>query len=158
MASTWPKGQYRLMQKAYMPPAPGEFDEVCEEGRTVVYAGKPGPHMAPIDDAARKAVAMADEERARKTMAPGGEVVRHAIAPTRENERPAAATNRQADPDPNTVDIPSDWKARSWPWRKSLAAKFTSDPVNTSADAEAAIEAEIDRRIAADGAGADDEI
>jgi len=147
----WPKGRYRLTQKAYMPPAPGQFEEVCDAGREIVYAGCPGGHMEPLDDSARQAVAMRDDRpapTAEKVV--DAEVMQHAAAA--EYQRPMAATNRQADPEPGSVEIPLDWRSRSWQYRKSLAAKLTSDPVRDADDAAAAIEAEIDRRIAADGA------
>lgn len=154
----WPRGRYRLGQKAYMPPAPGQFEEVCEAGREIVYAGCPGPHMEPLDDAARKAVALRDDRRpATVQSVTDGEVVQHAAAA--EYQRPLAATSRQADPAPGSVDIPADWKTRSWQFRKSLAAKLTSDPIRDADDAAAAIESEIERRIADDDPGpADNEI
>lgn len=48
--------RYRLTQPAYMPPAPGQKLRVLEAGTEVDFAGTPGYHMEPINDAARAAV------------------------------------------------------------------------------------------------------
>jgi hypothetical protein len=144
----WPQGRYRLLQKAYMPPRPGAFEAVLEEGQEVVYTGKPGDHMEPLDDGARKAMAMRAAAKRGQEKVPDAEVVEHAA--TAEYSRPAAATNRQSDPDPDSVEIPQDWATRSWQYRKALAAKLTSDPIVSADDAAQAIEAEIARRMAQD--------
>jgi hypothetical protein len=60
---------------------------------------------------------------------------------------PAAARNDPADP--GSVRIPDDWENLPWPARRSLAAKFSKAPVNSSKDVTAAIEGELARRRAA---------
>lgn len=48
--------RYRLTQKAYMKPSPdADGDQILAEGAEVVYYGKPGEHMEPLNDAARAA-------------------------------------------------------------------------------------------------------
>lgn len=48
--------RYRLTQKAYMKPSPdADGDQILAEGAEVVYLGKPGEHMEPLNDAARAA-------------------------------------------------------------------------------------------------------
>ena len=58
----WPQGTYRLTEKAYIGPGPGAVARIMEAGSTIVLKGKPGPHMEPLDEAARQAVAMAGEQ------------------------------------------------------------------------------------------------
>lgn len=48
----WLAGRYRLTARAHMPPAPGQNAAMMEVGDEVVWAGKPGPHMHPLDAAA----------------------------------------------------------------------------------------------------------
>ena len=47
------------------------------------------------------------------------------------------------------VEIPANWQDMTWPEKRSLASKLTDDPVRNGADADAAIELEIERRKAA---------
>lgn len=48
--------RYRLLQKAYMKPSPdAEGDQIVAEGAEVIYLGKPGEHMEPLNEAAQKA-------------------------------------------------------------------------------------------------------
>jgi hypothetical protein len=57
----WPAASYKLNQRAYMPRSPGFDHDVLEEGTTVLWDGKPGPHMDPLDDTARAAKERAGE-------------------------------------------------------------------------------------------------
>lgn len=57
----WPKGTYRLTETAYMPRVPGGVSEHLAAGTEVVYEGKPGPHMEPLDSGAKDARKRADE-------------------------------------------------------------------------------------------------
>lgn len=57
-------GRYRLDQRAYIPRTPGGDPEIVNEGEEIVYDGAPGPHMEPIDAAARAAV----EKRGKQTL------------------------------------------------------------------------------------------
>lgn len=50
-------GRYRLTAKAHLPKHPGGEPELLDEGAEVTFAGRPGPHMEPLDEAARKAKA-----------------------------------------------------------------------------------------------------
>jgi hypothetical protein len=42
--------------------------------------------------------------------------------------------------------IPDDWRDLKWPQKRSLAASVSKHPIRNSADADAAIEAELARR------------
>jgi hypothetical protein len=49
---------YKLPQNAYLPRYPGApISELIFEGQEVEYNGVPGPHMQPLDDAAKQALA-----------------------------------------------------------------------------------------------------
>lgn len=48
--------------------------------------------------------------------------------------------------DAATVAIPDDWQNLSWPQKRSLAAKLSTGAVTNGPDADAAIQAELDRR------------
>lgn len=52
-------GRYRLTAKSHLPKNPGGEPELLEIGAEVVFAGMPGPHMEPLDDAARAAKMLA---------------------------------------------------------------------------------------------------
>jgi hypothetical protein len=65
-------------------------------------------------------------------------------APSSDEPAPTAVN----DPEPETVEIPDDWRDLSGNKMKSLAAKLSPDPIRSKADAAAAIEAEIGRRAA----------
>lgn len=52
----WPLGRYKLTQRAYIARSPGAMDEPLEIGTDIFYAGRPGPHMDPLDEAAEQAV------------------------------------------------------------------------------------------------------
>lgn len=135
MQNVMPPGRYRLTQKSYMPPEPGKMAAVLDEGAEVLYARKPGPHMVPLDEQA-------------KINAGVIQIAQQVEKPPQPDEAPRAATTKQADPERESVDIPADWRDLSWPARKSLASKLTSEPVRSGSDAEAAILAEIERRKA----------
>lgn len=60
-AIVWPVGRYTLLEKSYIAKNPGGPHEVLDAGAVVVWAGKPGPHMQPMDDGAKKAVALAEQ-------------------------------------------------------------------------------------------------
>lgn len=49
-------GRYRLLEKAEMPKVPGGGRELLDPGTEIVWIGKPGPHMEPLDDNAHEAV------------------------------------------------------------------------------------------------------
>ncbi|HTJ91242.1 MAG TPA: hypothetical protein VL356_13840 [Acidocella sp.] len=66
----WPTGRYRLTEKAYMSPVPGGEHRILEEDAEITYAGKPGPHMVPLDDGAHQAVALAEEHGGVGTLRP----------------------------------------------------------------------------------------
>ena len=51
----WPAARYRLRSEAYMPRMPGFGDELLAPGTEVVWAGKPGPHLEPLDATAQAA-------------------------------------------------------------------------------------------------------
>ncbi len=55
----WPLGHYRLLVRAYIPRAPGQEHQLLEADQEVLWQGKPGPHMYPLDDAAKEAVTRA---------------------------------------------------------------------------------------------------
>ena len=55
----WPAARYRLRSEAYMPRMPGFGDELLAPGTEVVWAGKPGPHLEPLDATAQAAYAVA---------------------------------------------------------------------------------------------------
>lgn len=59
----FPRGRYRLTQKALMPRNPGGEPELLLPGTEVIYEGKPGPHMEALDDDAKVAKALAGEQR-----------------------------------------------------------------------------------------------
>jgi hypothetical protein len=48
--------RYRLLERAYLPPLPGGESQVLPPDTEVVYLGKPGEHMEPLNDAAREIV------------------------------------------------------------------------------------------------------
>jgi hypothetical protein len=50
---------YRLTQKAYMAPRPGDMEQILASGTEVVFTGAPGEHMEPVNEAAKAAVAAA---------------------------------------------------------------------------------------------------
>jgi hypothetical protein len=52
-------GRYRLSAKSHLPKQPGGEPELLEIGAEVYFAGLPGPHMEPLDEAARAAKARA---------------------------------------------------------------------------------------------------
>jgi len=56
---TWPTGRYRLKSEAYVSRAPGFDHELLAAGAEIVYCGKPGPHMEPLDEGAHEAYARA---------------------------------------------------------------------------------------------------
>lgn len=61
--------RYRLLQKAYMRPSPdAEGDQIVPEGAEVTYLGVPGPHMEPLNDAARAALETAPKRGLRPEM------------------------------------------------------------------------------------------
>lgn len=47
-----------------------------------------------------------------------------------------------------TVEIPGNWRDLSWQDRRSLASKFSPDPIHNGEEANAAIEAELAKRAA----------
>ena len=49
--------RYRLTQKAYMAPRPGDMEQILPPDTEVEFAGQPGEHMEPLNDAARERVA-----------------------------------------------------------------------------------------------------
>lgn len=49
--------RYRLTQKAYMAPRPGDMEQILPADTEVEFAGPPGEHMEPLNDAAREMVA-----------------------------------------------------------------------------------------------------
>lgn len=49
----------------------------------------------------------------------------------------------------NVVEIPEDWEALNWPKMKALAARLTTETVNSRPTAEAVIRAEIAKRAGA---------
>lgn len=55
----WPAARYRLRSEAYMPRMPHFDCEILAPGTEVVWAGRPGPHLEPLDDLARAAYAAA---------------------------------------------------------------------------------------------------
>lgn len=55
----YPAGRYRLLAKSHIALVPGGEVDVRDAGTEITYAGKPGPHMLPLDDAAKKGVEMA---------------------------------------------------------------------------------------------------
>lgn len=64
-------------------------------------------------------------------------------------KKPVASNTAEPPEDRAAVVIPDDWKDLSWQDKRSLASKLTDDPVRNGADADAAIELEIERRKAA---------
>ena len=56
---TWPTGRYRLKSEAYIARAPGFDHELLASGAEIVYCGKPGPHMEPLDEGAHEAYSRA---------------------------------------------------------------------------------------------------
>ncbi|MBW4092184.1 MAG: hypothetical protein HIU82_13900 [Proteobacteria bacterium] len=61
--TTFPPGRYRLLRKSYLPRRPGDMCEVLDEGETVLFDGTPGPHMEPLDGAARANIEQAGGTR-----------------------------------------------------------------------------------------------
>lgn len=59
----WPAARYRLLAKAYIPRSPGREHEVLEEGAEVVWDGKPGPHMQPLDEEGEAAMLRAGPQK-----------------------------------------------------------------------------------------------
>lgn len=55
---------YRLTEKAFIGNVVYEEDTVIGEGTSVPFSGIPGPHMIPLDDDAKKAVAAAQKQAA----------------------------------------------------------------------------------------------
>ena len=49
--------RYRLTQKAYMAPRPWDMEQILPADTEVEFAGPPGEHMEPLNDAAREMVA-----------------------------------------------------------------------------------------------------
>lgn len=60
---TGPTGRYRLLMQSYMPRSPGLDSELLEPGTEVVWDGKPGPHMQPIDGGAQVAYVTAGADK-----------------------------------------------------------------------------------------------
>lgn len=58
-------------------------------------------------------------------------------------EKPDEVDTSAAD---GTIAIPDNWKSLPWPERRSLASSLTDDPIRNGEDADAAIEAELQRR------------
>jgi hypothetical protein len=54
MAEEYPAGRYKLRSESYMPRMPGFDHELLTPGTEVVWAGRPGPHLEPLDDQARQ--------------------------------------------------------------------------------------------------------
>lgn len=61
--TTFSAGRYRLLRKSYLPRRPGEMCEVLDEGAEVLFDGRPGPHLDPLDDVARQNVERAGVTR-----------------------------------------------------------------------------------------------
>lgn len=59
---TWPLARYELLAKAYIPRSPGREHEVLEAGAEVLWGGKPGPHMRPLDEAGEAAMQRAGSQ------------------------------------------------------------------------------------------------
>ena len=53
----WPTAKYRLNQPAHIGMFPGDEHRILEAGVEILYDGKPGPHMDPVDEAAHAAKA-----------------------------------------------------------------------------------------------------
>lgn len=53
----WPTAKYRLNQPAHIGMFPGDEHRVLDAGVEILYDGKPGPHMDPVDEAAHAAKA-----------------------------------------------------------------------------------------------------
>lgn len=51
----YPAGRYRLRSESYMPRMPGFEHELLAPGTEVVWAGRPGPHLEPLDATAQAA-------------------------------------------------------------------------------------------------------
>lgn len=45
----YPAARYRLRSESYMPRMPGFEHELLQAGAEVTWAGKPGPHLEPLD-------------------------------------------------------------------------------------------------------------
>lgn len=56
----WPLGKYRLLARSYIASRPGGFPSTLNEGTEILYDRKPGSNLEPLDDGARKAVAIRD--------------------------------------------------------------------------------------------------
>lgn len=50
---------YRLLEKAEIARVPGGGRELLDAGTEIIYLGRPGPHMEPLNDAARAQFAAA---------------------------------------------------------------------------------------------------
>ena len=59
----WPTGKYRLKHEAYIARMPGFDHELLPSGTEIIYSGKPGPHMEPLDESATEACRMAGAEQ-----------------------------------------------------------------------------------------------
>lgn len=57
----WPTGQYRLTEEAYIGRTPNAMHEVLPEDTVITHNGRPGPHMQPMDEGAKQAVATAEK-------------------------------------------------------------------------------------------------
>ena len=68
----WPTGSYRLLETAWIAPAPGLRHDLQQAGTVITYAGRPGFHMQPLDEAATKAMARAEAEAAQQAAMWGG--------------------------------------------------------------------------------------
>lgn len=58
--AAWPTGRYKLTEDAYIGRAPGAHHERLGPGTEIIYCGRPGPHMEPLDGPAREAVDRSD--------------------------------------------------------------------------------------------------
>jgi len=58
----WPLGRYKLTERAHIPPMPGKPHALLERDDEVVWGGRPGAHMQPLDDQAKANVARVEAE------------------------------------------------------------------------------------------------
>jgi hypothetical protein len=62
MARETEAARYRLTQPAHIAPVPGGLVQLMQEDDEIVYLGKPGFHMVPLNDAARSAFGALSEK------------------------------------------------------------------------------------------------
>jgi len=142
----WPADQftYRLIGEGSIREVVTPSGDIA--GTLVDEAGQPlGPFPAADPLAVGEPLGLTEAERA--TLPPLGGID-PAAPPVLGQAGASGAKARTAEPRERqaAVPIPDDWKALSGNDKRSLAAQVSDQPIRTVLDAEAAIEAEVNRR------------